>query len=146
MICTYIRFSIVSKLLVFCFFVAVMPCAFSQSEAWNEKSKNWQRMDGYFPFYWDAQNGKIWMELAHLEEDFLYIQSLRTGVGSNDIGLDRNQLGQTRVVRWVRSGNKVLLQEANTLYRANFRPEFPIQWEQQRMECKAYLYLDGRQE
>ncbi|MGB0839355.1 MAG: zinc-dependent metalloprotease, partial [Chitinophagales bacterium] len=40
------------------------------------------------------------------------------GVGSNDIGLDRGQLGDTRIVKFERSGNKVLLVQPNYDYRA----------------------------
>jgi Domain of unknown function (DUF5117) len=40
-------------------------------------------------------------------------------VGSNDIGLDRGQLGATRIVRFQRSGPKVLLVQENLDYRAN---------------------------
>jgi hypothetical protein len=41
------------------------------------------------------------------------------GIGSNDIGLDRGQLGDTRLVKFERFGNKVLLKQMNTQYRAN---------------------------
>jgi hypothetical protein len=39
-------------------------------------------------------------------------------VGSNDIGLDRGQLGATRIVRFERSGPKVLLVQENLNFRA----------------------------
>ena len=39
-------------------------------------------------------------------------------MGSNDIGLDRGQLGATRIVRFERSGPKVLLVQENLDYRA----------------------------
>ncbi|MEM9896714.1 MAG: DUF5118 domain-containing protein, partial [Bacteroidota bacterium] len=45
--------------------------------------------EGYFPFYWDAEKGKIFVEIKQLEEEFLYVNSLSAGIGSNDIGLDR---------------------------------------------------------
>jgi hypothetical protein len=44
---------------------------------------------------------------------------LPQGVGSNDIGLDRGQLGDTRLVKFERYGNKVLLKQLNTQYRAS---------------------------
>ena len=53
-----------------------------------------------------------------MDEEFLYVNSLAAGVGSNDIGLDRGQLGDNRVVRFTRSGNKVLLIQSNYGYRA----------------------------
>ncbi|MCB9285067.1 MAG: zinc-dependent metalloprotease [Lewinellaceae bacterium] len=73
---------------------------------------------GYFPFYWDAKKGKIWLEIDKWEQEFLYVNSLPAGIGSNDIGLDRGQMGANRVVRFMRSGPKVLLIESNYKFRA----------------------------
>jgi hypothetical protein len=39
-------------------------------------------------------------------------------VGSNPIGLDRGQLGDTKVVYFERAGNKILLVQPNYDYRA----------------------------
>ncbi|MEL7186875.1 MAG: zinc-dependent metalloprotease, partial [Pseudomonadota bacterium] len=44
---------------------------------------------------------------------------LARGIGSNDIGLDRGQLGSTKVVRFRQIGPKVMLVEDNLAYRAN---------------------------
>ena len=74
--------------------------------------------DGYFRFFWDEKGGRIWLEVGRLEEEVLYVNSLSAGVGSNDIGLDRNQLGDSRIVKFVRSGPKVLLVQPNYGYRA----------------------------
>jgi Met-zincin/Domain of unknown function (DUF5117) len=74
---------------------------------------------GYFPFWRDDKAGKIWVEVSQLDREFLYVNSLPAGVGSNDIGLDRGQLGDTRVVKFVRSGNKLLLLQPNLAYRAS---------------------------
>ena len=82
------------------------------------KVKNAHLLEGFFNFYWDAKAGKIWLEVDKLDEEFLYVNSLTAGVGSNDIGLDRNQLGGEHLVKFVRSGPKVLLVEKNTRYRA----------------------------
>jgi hypothetical protein len=82
------------------------------------KTKDLTAFSGFFPFWWDDQEGKIWLEISRLDQDFLYVNSLPAGVGSNDIGLDRGQLGNTRVVRFVRSGQKILLLQPNLAYRA----------------------------
>jgi hypothetical protein len=71
-----------------------------------EKTADAQKVPGYFTYYWDAKAGKIWMLIDKWETEFLYVNSLPTGVGSNDIGLDRGQLGQGRVVKFQRSGLK----------------------------------------
>ena len=84
-----------------------------------------QHLDGLFPINWDAKAGKLTLEISAFDKDFLLLDSLPAGVGFNDIstrnavlGLDRGQLGQSRVVRFYRSGNKVLLIERNLAYRA----------------------------
>ena len=73
---------------------------------------------GFLTFYYDAKKGKIWLEIDRFGQEMLYYPSLAQGVGSNDIGLDRGRLGGEHVVRFERSGNKVLLIEPNYGYRA----------------------------
>ncbi|HXZ18398.1 MAG TPA: zinc-dependent metalloprotease [Candidatus Acidoferrales bacterium] len=105
--------------------LATSPTAFAQAPAAPKepvtiaaKTAGMQKLPGYVALYWDEKAGKMWLEAGDWDTEFLYIESLPAGVGSNDIGLDRGQLGQTRVVRWERSGPKVLLVEANYRYRA----------------------------
>ena len=78
-----------------------------------------QKFPGYFPFYWDAKAGKIWLEIDKWNSEFLYVESLPSGIGSNDIGLDRGQLGQSHIVRFERTGPRVLLIASNEAFRAN---------------------------
>src|SRR5271155_1795652 len=82
------------------------------------KTANAEKLPGYFNLYWDAKQGKLWLAIDKWSTEFLYQSSLAAGVGSNDIGLDRGQLGATRIVRFERSGNKVLLVQENLDYRA----------------------------
>ncbi|MBN09663.1 MAG: peptidase [Flavobacteriaceae bacterium] len=74
---------------------------------------------GYFNFYYDKNEDKIFLEVDKVNEEFLYVNSLSQGIGSNDIGLDRGQLGNRRVVYFKKAGNKLLLVEPNQKYRAN---------------------------
>lgn len=83
-----------------------------------EKTAGSQKLAGYFNLYWDAKQGKLWLEIDKWGTEFLYQSGLSAGVGSNDIGLDRGQLGATRIVRFDRSGPKILLVQANLDYRA----------------------------
>lgn len=83
-----------------------------------EKTAGAQKWEGYFNLYWDAKQGKLWLEIDKWNLEFLYQSGLPAGVGSNDIGLDRGQLGATRIVRFERSGPKVLLIEENLAFRA----------------------------
>ncbi|PYS67699.1 MAG: peptidase, partial [Acidobacteria bacterium] len=78
-----------------------------------------QKFPGYFPFYWDAKAGKLWLEIDKWNSEFLYVESLPAGIGSNDIGLDRGQLGQSHIVRFERTGPRVLLIASNEGFRAD---------------------------
>src|SRR3984957_3663049 len=84
----------------------------------SEKTVNTQKLAGYFNLYWDPKQGKLWLEIDKWNSEFLYQSGLSAGIGSNDIGLDRGQLGATRIVRFERSGPKVLLIQSNLDYRA----------------------------
>jgi Domain of unknown function (DUF5117) len=84
-----------------------------------EKVTGMEKFPGYFTFYWDAKAGKIWVEIDKWNSEFLYVESLPAGIGSNDLGLDRGQLGQSHIVRFERTGPKVLLIAANYGFRAN---------------------------
>lgn len=77
-----------------------------------------QKIDGFIPLYVNRDDGKIYMEITRFNKEFLHLVSLPTGVGSNPLGLDRGQLGSTRVVFFERAGNKVLLIQPNYDYRA----------------------------
>src|SRR5215468_158959 len=83
-----------------------------------EKTEDTQKLPGYFNLYWDTKQGKLWLEIDKWDTEFLYQSSLPAGIGSNDIGLDRGQLGTTRIVRFERSGPKVLFVQENLDYRA----------------------------
>ncbi|MFW2476380.1 MAG: zinc-dependent metalloprotease [Sediminibacterium sp.] len=83
-----------------------------------DKTKNMKRYDGYFTFWWDGNTGKIWLQVDKLNQEFLYVNSLPAGLGSNDIGLDRGQLGGTRIVYFQKVGKKLLMVQPNYRYRA----------------------------
>ena len=96
------------------------PQATSSNSASGIDSKvaGMKKFPGYFEFYFDEKQDKIFLVIDKLNTDFLYAESITAAVGSNDIGLDRNQLGRERVVRFDRRGPKVLLTELNLDYRA----------------------------
>ena len=75
-------------------------------------------VDGYFDFYYDKDAGSLYLKVDKEKQPFLFQSSLPNGLGSNDIGLDRGQLGETRIVQFERHGDKVLLVQLNTQYRA----------------------------
>jgi hypothetical protein len=83
------------------------------------RTANFEKLDGFYPLYWDEQNGNLYLEIPRLNEEVLYQTGLAAGLGSNDIGLDRAQLGQGRVVRFERVGTKILMVQPNYEYRSS---------------------------
>jgi hypothetical protein len=76
------------------------------------------KLDGYFPLYWDDNDGTLWLEIPRFDTDFLYVTGLAAGLGSNDIGLDRGQAGDTAVVYFEKTGNKIFLVRRNETFRS----------------------------
>lgn len=90
---------------------------FSHSQFFDNQ-KNVKKHKGYFDFYYDDSTDKLHLVIDKLETEFLYVHSLSEGLGSNDIGLDRGQLGDGVVVYFKKAGNKILLVQPNQRYRA----------------------------
>jgi hypothetical protein len=106
---------------LFILLLTLAPAAAQERQgrkSFAETTRGLHKLDGYFPLYWDAEGGRLLLEISRFNSEFLYQVSLPTGVGSNPIGLDRGQLGDTRVVYFERVGPKVLLVEPNQRFRA----------------------------
>ena len=71
---------------------------------------------GYFDYTYNEDNGKITLAIDKLDQEFLYVNSLSRGVGNNDLGLDRGQLGNSRIVYFTKKGDKVFLIQPNLKY------------------------------
>ncbi len=84
----------------------------------EEKTTDMQKIDGFFPLYWDEKAGTLWMEIARFDTEVLNLGGLAAGLGSNDIGLDRGQGGGSRIVTFERVGPKILMVQPNHRYRA----------------------------
>jgi hypothetical protein len=97
---------------------AVQPTPAQQPAGIEAKIAGMKKYPGFFEFYYDEKQDKVFLLIDKFDTEFLYVESLTAGVGSNDIGLDRNQLGRERVVKFERRGPKVLLTEINYSYRA----------------------------
>jgi hypothetical protein len=83
-----------------------------------DKTEGMQQLDGFMPLYWDERSGKLFLEIGRFDEDVLYYTSLPAGIGDNDLGLNRGDLGGTHVVQFQRVGPKVLMIERNLRFRA----------------------------
>lgn len=93
--------------------------SYAQAASWDEVTSGAEHQAGYFDFYYKAATGQLLLAVERWNEDFLYANALATGIGSNDIGLDRGQIGSSRVVRFERHGNKVFLKHINLAFRAD---------------------------
>jgi hypothetical protein len=67
----------------------------------------------------DPETGSVYLHLETFPAEFLYVPALQSGVGSNDLGLDRGQLDRSRWIRFERYGNRVLMLEPNLKFRAD---------------------------
>src|SRR5690349_12321884 len=84
----------------------------------EEKVAGFKKYPGFIEFYHDEKQDKVFLKIEKFDTEILYIESLTAGVGSNDIGLDRNQIGSERIVKFIRRGPKVLMLQPNYDYRA----------------------------
>src|SRR5215469_2971553 len=83
------------------------------------KTQLMQHLPGFMPLYWDAKNGKLFLEIPHLMSEILYVHSLPYGVGSNELGLDRGQMSEPVIVHFERFGPKLLLVRNNEFFRSS---------------------------
>jgi uncharacterized protein DUF4953/uncharacterized protein DUF5117 len=90
----------------------------------GEKTAGLERHEGLLNLYFDRARGKLWVEVPPATGpggevgQYLYVEGLLSGVGSNPVGLDRGQIGATRLVSLRRLGGRLLLEEQNLGYRA----------------------------
>ncbi len=89
------------------------------SRSIEARTVSMQHMPGFLPLHWDAENGRLYLEIPRLNEDLLYFHSLPFGVGSNDLGLDRGQISTPSIVRFERVGSKILLVQPNQAFRSS---------------------------
>jgi hypothetical protein len=89
-----------------------------------------ERRPGLLVTYLDRQRGRVWLEVPKAAGprgevgSYLYVEGLLSGLGSNPVGLDRGQLGDTRVVTLRRVGDRLLVEQQNLAFRAlTDRPE-----------------------
>ena len=90
------------------------------SAQWVAKNPQAVLRKGYLDTYYDAGLNRLYARIPQerLKESFLYVYSLSQGIGSNDIGLDRGQLGSEQVVYFEQRGQRVFLVQPNLAFRA----------------------------
>ena len=89
-----------------------------QIQSIGDRTSGLKKIDGFFPLYWDEAQGRLWLEIPKLDTEVLYNTGLATGLGSNDIGLDRGVLTGSRIVKFERQGPRVLMVQPNYEFRS----------------------------
>ena len=84
-----------------------------------DRTAGLRKIDGYFPLYWDERAGTMLLEIPRLDTEFLLSTGLSAGLGSNDLGLDRGQGGQGKIVKFQRVGPRVMLVQGNQSFRSS---------------------------
>ncbi|WP_226876562.1 zinc-dependent metalloprotease [Microbulbifer hainanensis] len=96
----------------------LMLSPFVQAVTIADFTAGMEKRPGFQTVYWDDNSGHIYLEVADFDREFLLLSGLAQGLGSNPVGLDRNQVGDNRLVQFQRVGDKVLLHQLNLKYRA----------------------------
>lgn len=111
--------------------IALLACALNLGLGLQEKTPTiaekvagMARRDGFLTTYLDRAGARVFLRLPAPTGDrqvcaeAIYLEGLRTGLGSNDVGLDRGQLGETHFVEIRRVGDRILVEAPNLRYRA----------------------------
>ena len=85
----------------------------------DERTAGLRKIDGFIPLYWDERSGAMLLEVGRFDAEMLMSTGLSAGLGSNDLGLDRGQGGQGRIVTFQRVGPRVLLVQPNQSFRSS---------------------------
>ena len=102
--------------LLFLFLIQILFVGASYAQNISEKVADLEAKEGFFTYYFDQNEDKLWLKVTELNNEFLYANYLAAGVGSNDIGLDRSQQGGERVVYFEKRGPKLFLIQPNLRY------------------------------
>lgn len=90
-----------------------------------DRTDGMETLEGLMTVHLDHDEGTVWLELpgpdpdtGHIDE-YIYVEALRAGLGSNPVGLDRGRLGATSFIDVRTLGGKVVFERRNTAYRAS---------------------------
>ena len=105
-------------IIAFIFLMAINHSLQSQPTTIKSFTQNFEKKEGFLNYYWDNNKGRVYLEVKNLNQEMIYVNYLSAGVGSNDIGLDRGQIGGTRIIKFIKMGPKILMVQPNYKYRA----------------------------
>ena len=95
------------------------PAAGGPVPSIDTRTSGMQKIDGYFPLYWDERTGSMFVEIPRFDTELLLNTGLAAGLGSNDIGLDRGTGGGAKLVAFQRVGPRVLMVQPNMSFRSS---------------------------
>jgi len=95
------------------------PAAAPAVKTIADVTRGLQPQPGFIDVWRDTDKGRVLLSVGALEQSFLLASSLPYALGSNDVGLDRAQNGEMRMVHFEKHGGKLFLVQENTSYVAN---------------------------
>ncbi len=93
------------------------------ADAYSEILEGLERRSGLLGLHLDRRHGKVWLELPAPAADgevlrLIHLEGLLTGLGSNPVGLDRGQMGESRLLVLRRVGGRILFEQPNLRFQA----------------------------
>ncbi|WP_229258416.1 zinc-dependent metalloprotease [Duganella rivi] len=85
----------------------------------TDVTRGLQSQPGFIDVWRDIDKGRVLLSVGALEQPFMLVSSLPYALGSNDVGLDRAQPGEMRMVHFEKHGARLFLVQENTNYVAN---------------------------
>jgi Met-zincin/Domain of unknown function (DUF5117) len=82
-----------------------------------------QSQPGLVDMHTDAATGRLIIGVHKLAQPMLLVSALPGALGSNDIGLDRAQQGEARLVEFRKLGERLFLVQLNSRFAANSRDD-----------------------
>ena len=73
------------------------PPAGSPPASIETKTAGMQKLDGFVPLHWDEAEGRLYLEIGRFGVEILHSKGFASGLGSNDIGIDRGARGRSMV-------------------------------------------------
>jgi hypothetical protein len=85
----------------------------------QEATRSLDLQRGFIDVWRDFDKGRVLLSVAALDKPFLLMVSLPFGLGSNDVGLDRGQQSEAKLVHFEKRGARLFLVQENTRYVAD---------------------------
>lgn len=99
--------------------IALAQATTPKSETFESVTRGLVHVPGFVDVWRDDARGRVLLGVHGFDQPLLMTSSLPWALGSNDIGLDRGQSSESRLVEFRRVGTRVMLVENNTRFRAD---------------------------